>query len=392
MKKSECESDKGMEECERAAQEALDRELEQYLVIDFYENGPNKKITCNYERTEILPEGQTCEKQVLTAEEKQRLINLYVCNCPKTIQDAAGAQCGSGMNPFGDPYKTDSFALLDVVDRMSTDLCGEVNAAEKSYYPLYHAKLTFTAADGEKYVTTSDEYGKFTFDLDKGKTYTVKVEKEGYKTLETDFMAVEDINYNLRLVVDSGDSQQYGGFADITEVSGTQNLVKGWNLISLNVAPDRADYMASDLISDINSQGLFVTRVMRYRDGVWQVYRHEADDASDFRLKLGEGYVLKSDSKGEFSIRGKGLSSTVPVQLSTGWNLVGIPYSDSEYTAVGIIDAANVSHASVDTVSKWDSKWINVVKTEGIVYGHDFKVERNRAYFIRNTSAIYWEP
>ncbi|MFH1543732.1 MAG: hypothetical protein ABIE03_04315, partial [Patescibacteria group bacterium] len=387
MKKSECESDVGKTKCEQKAREALENELSKYLMT--YDG----TITCTADHSEVLPEGQICKERELTEQEKKEYTALYLCNCPPSTRDflkgILGFECSSGyLNPLDTSYaslKNDGISLRDY-------LVEKVSAQEKEYYPLYNAKLTFTATDGEKFVTRSDEYGKFTFDLDKGKKYTVNVEHDEYKTLETDFMAVEDINYNLKLVLESGDSQQYGGFADITEVSGTQKLARGWNLITLNIAPDKEDYMASDLLSDINSQGLFVSRVMRYRDGVWQVHRQGTDDANDFRLKLGEGYILKSDSKGEFTIRGKGLKSSVPVQLTTGWNLVGIPYSESEYTAVGIIDSANTANANVDTVSKWESRWINVVKTEGLVYGHDFKIENNRAYFIRNMKAIYWEP
>ncbi|MDD3647100.1 MAG: carboxypeptidase-like regulatory domain-containing protein, partial [Candidatus Dojkabacteria bacterium] len=259
-------------------------------------------------------------------------------------------------------------------------------------YPIEGAKLTFTDESGKEYATSTDSSGRFSIDLDTAKSYKMKVEKDGYKTLETDFEPVENVNYNLKIVLEAGDLQNYGGFANMEEVSVNYDMSKGWSLMSLNVVPDKEDYMASDLLSDMNSYGLFISRVMRFRDGRWDVYRIESPDANDFRLKLGEGYVVKSDKKGKFSIAGKGIGESVPVRLGAGWNLIGVPYSESEYTAVGLIDSTNESGAAVDTVTRWESKWVSVVKQEGLVYGNDFRINNQGAYFVRSTKAVYWEP
>ncbi|MBU0976329.1 carboxypeptidase-like regulatory domain-containing protein, partial [Patescibacteria group bacterium] len=273
----------------------------------------------------------------------------------------------------------------------SQDLVSPVQAQDQNY-PIEGASLTFTDESGKERKIETDANGLFSIDLDTTRKYKMRVEKEGYKTYETDFEPLENVNYNLKIILEAGDLQSYGGFSSMEEISVTHSISKGWNLMTLDVVPAKQDYMASDLLSDMNSYGLFISRIMRYRDGRWDVYRIESQDANDFRLKLGEGYVLKSDKKGEYTVDGKGVGESVPVRLGTGWNLIGIPYSESGYTAVGIIDSANGSGAAVDTVTKWESKWVNVVKEEGLVYGHDFKIDKQGAYFIRNLKAIYWEP
>ena len=200
------------------------------------------------------------------------------------------------------------------------------------------------------------------------------------------------MNYNLKIVLEAGDTQNYGGFADIKEISVSHYLQKGWNLINLAAVPDEDDYYASDLLDDINNQGGFVTRVMRFRNGRWDIYRMEGSVMDDFRLKLGEGYVVKADRKSTYVVKGKGFKESVPMRLGFGWNLIAIPYSEVQYTAVDVIDVANDNGAELDALSRWDGRWVSIIKEGGLVYGNDFDIENNRSYFVRNYKAAYWTP
>ncbi|MBU0975884.1 peptidoglycan DD-metalloendopeptidase family protein, partial [Patescibacteria group bacterium] len=255
-----------------------------------------------------------------------------------------------------------------------------ISDVQASNYSVSNATLTFAdRLNSLKVKTNSDELGNFSIDLPQD-VYTITVEKEGYKTFTETIEIEPGKNYNLQVILDSGNKQEYGGYATTEEDSTIYKLNTGWNVITLNTAPETDDYMASDLLGDISSDDAFVTRIMRYRGGKWEVYKYGDHEDNDFRLILGEGYILKANRGGQFELSGKSLDKPVPVKISTGWNLIGVPYSESEYTAVSLIDAANGSGESVDTITKWESKWVNVIKEEGLVYGHDFKIDNQAGY------------
>ncbi|MDD3647922.1 MAG: peptidoglycan DD-metalloendopeptidase family protein [Candidatus Dojkabacteria bacterium] len=268
------------------------------------------------------------------------------------------------------------------------------NVQAKNSSPVNGAKILFHFP-GNEYPETfqveTDENGYFSVDLPSN-LYEIEVKREGYKTLKETLLVEQGQSYNLQLILDTGDQQEYGGFSGIEDISVVHSLKKGWNLITLNAVPEKEDYLASDLIDDINKHDdVLVSRIMKFRNGYWQIYRISSND-NNFRLNLGEGYVLKAEKSTDFSISGKKANKPVPIKLSTGWNLVGIPYSEDSYTAISLIDSVNNTGGQLDTVTKWESQWVTVIKDEGLVYGHDFKINNQSGYFVRSRNLVYWTP
>ncbi|MDD3647921.1 MAG: D-alanyl-D-alanine carboxypeptidase family protein, partial [Candidatus Dojkabacteria bacterium] len=269
-------------------------------------------------------------------------------------------------------------------------LVSNVTASED--YPVSNAKLTFEDRLFEnKYTTYTDSSGNFDLDVP-ADIYTMTVEKDSFKTYKQTIELGSQKTYNVSVLLESGNQQEYGGFSNLEEIAVNFEVNRGWNLITLNVVPDQGDYYASDFLEDALATHSFITRIMCYKNGRWEIYQYGDNKNKDFRLILGEGYVLKSDKAGEFTINGTKVDKPVPVKISTGWNLVGIPYSENGYTAVGVIDSANSSGGQVDTVTKWESKWVNVIKEEGLVFGHDFRINNQAGYFIRSRNLVYWTP
>jgi len=99
----------------------------------------------------------------------------------------------------------------------------------------------------------------------------------------------------------------------------TIELDLGWNLISLPIEP--SDNQVSQVIGSI-TEG--IESVWGYMDGKWQVYIPDNESMSDLEvMESGRGYWIKTKEAG-LSIKMVGELKTDSINLTQGWNLVGI--------------------------------------------------------------------
>jgi hypothetical protein len=72
------------------------------------------------------------------------------------------------------------------------------------------------------------------------------------------------------------------------------------------------------------------------------------------------------------------------LELSTGWNLVGVVSPDTKYTAESLLDGIVGKGIGADTVARWQGgRYDDFIKEVGNVYGSDFKIFPEGGYFLR---------
>lgn len=77
----------------------------------------------------------------------------------------------------------------------------------------------------------------------------------------------------------------------------------------------------------------------------------------DFDLTFGKGYLVIADTDSTFQVSGYGIKSSIPVALSSGWNLVGIHGYTETYTASSLIDSIDtIEGLGADNVTYWPTK------------------------------------
>lgn len=163
-------------------------------------------------------------------------------------------------------------------------------------------------------------------------------------------------------------------------------LEPGWNLITLTAQPTE-QMTASNLISEIASQGGYATTVSTLVDGSWKSYVARGDKEFsnfDFVLEPGKAYFVKSIERSIFVFKGQRFDKPINLKLSSGWNTVGFPKTTKSYTASILIDTINVRQVLADALARFESGlWDTFVKKAKEEYGENFDIETSRGYILR---------
>ena len=118
-------------------------------------------------------------------------------------------------------------------------------------------------------------------------------------------------------------------------------------------------------------------------------------------LGLAGGLIIKKQSqtllnqleKPELGVRQVSASENEAVyELIKGWNLVAFTVKPVNFkTASGLIMDVAKKGGYVTVVSSWDGdKWIEFAQRGEDQFGHDFKIEHGKAYFLKNQKAVAW--
>jgi len=242
-----------------------------------------------------------------------------------------------------------------------------------------------SASSGNTEGTVINESGVYTVE---GVSTTVQNQFEIIVTDEDEGMLVkffEDTNSNGK----KDEGEEYISSEGInlkkTQDIMTYDLTEGWNLVSFPVVSDKVK-TASDLLVEIAGSNGYATHVATYRDGKWQLYsqRAEVSFSEYFNILPGVGYFIRVHKETTLNITGNKFEESVPLDLSIGWNLVGIVSPKTSYTADSLINKAVKSEVSADTVTKWVSgKYVNYIKEGDTAYGEDFMLFEKGGYFVR---------
>jgi murein DD-endopeptidase MepM/ murein hydrolase activator NlpD len=184
------------------------------------------------------------------------------------------------------------------------------------------------------------------------------------------------------------------------------NLNSGWNLINLPLVVynenDQEITMASQLAHHLNNlnilQDIHIVHLAKYENGRFEMYSTRTSEldngtefAEDFLLVPGQAlYLFNAIDTARVKLKGQKFDSEVSLQLSNGWNMVGIMATkQDQYTAEELLSELDNQAVAADSVSQFENGiYQTVIKPldENLLYGNDFNIVEKRGYFIRVNS------
>jgi len=190
----------------------------------------------------------------------------------------------------------------------------------------------------------------------------------------------------------------------------TYDLKEGINIVSFDFVPSYNKnniYYAKDLVEQTANRN--IEFIARYDAGRWaEGISCKGTDGcfgTDFPLTPGRGYVIRVSEDTKITIPGYDILDPVPVNYSTGWNLVGVHGYSKAYTAGSLIESINkVNGLTADNVSWWPTskgRYEGLQVTDGTTYGLDFPISPKNGYFVRISKfnppssecrSIIWHP
>jgi len=175
---------------------------------------------------------------------------------------------------------------------------------------------------------------------------------------------------------------------DCAATSSILSFTAGWNLLTLPLQPT-SPYKAQSLLDDINAEGGACTEIDRWLNGGWNAHIDELP-ANDFDIQMGEGYFIKCTQASDWSMEGGALESSIALDLVAGWNLIGIPYPESGYTAQSVLDDINAQGGACSEIDRWFiGGWDAHV--DGLPF-NDFDLLHDEGYFVKCTQASTFTP
>lgn len=223
---------------------------------------------------------------------------------------------------------------------------------------------------------------------------------EGFNTAELEIFSNNvTVNYYVDI---NGDGQKqpeeplidptnYGvSISKETEIF-THEFVKGWNLISMPFISTEIN-TARGLLEELWKQRIYGVQISKYSDGKWVNYvaRFNANSeveefGSNFNLIPGEAYFVRNLDSGVFILEGSAFTSSVPINLSNGWNLIGIQAPATNYSAESFLNMCTEQGAQCVNISRFrNQRYESYVSDEGTFFGNNFNIFNSEGYFILN--------
>lgn len=172
-------------------------------------------------------------------------------------------------------------------------------------------------------------------------------------------------------------------------------LNPGWNLVALEVLPAKP-LNASTFLQEIAKQGGYATTLSALENGAWKSFVVRGDktySGEDFPVTAGKAYFVKALKPSVLVYQGQELVAPIKLNLASGWNGVGVPYSEKPYQAADFIDTLNTKEAGSDTASRWESGlWDTFVKLQDQRYGENFMIEQGRGYLLKVAKGLEFSP
>jgi hypothetical protein len=186
-----------------------------------------------------------------------------------------------------------------------------------------------------------------------------------------------------------------GAYSDYSNVDSattyacqTLDIIPGWNLFNLPLQPI-TPYTAQSILDDINSQGGACSEIDNWSDSAW--YGHlDGGSFSNFDISNGTGYFVKCSQGSSWTIEGSAFTTGVALDLLSGWNLIGLPYPDTGYTAQSLLDDINSQGGACSEIDRWlNSGWDAHIDELPF---NDFDINPHAGYFIKCSQASSFTP
>lgn len=294
---------------------------------------------------------------------------------------------------------TSNYFLEQVSAAGSTDtqtvLCNQAKASPNNSQVVNRSLATAAvlgAETGSSKSQTITEPGRYKFNINGSELETDVVFSEG----KVELKAFKDTNNNGTRDSDEPylDSSSFN--YEKTDSALLYTFTSGWNIIAVPLVSTNSDNIrtASQLLSYWNKQNprLSLLSIARYRNGSFEVYTQREDAnsfAKDFSIVPGEGLlVFNKGLGGEAKFVGSSPEQSIPINVSNGWNLVGIAKSSSDKLTAGkLLSQMNQSKITATISSYLDSgNYRSVVLEDDTLFGTDYNLSPVKGYFIKVNS------
>ena len=177
-------------------------------------------------------------------------------------------------------------------------------------------------------------------------------------------------------------------------VSSVYSVQRGWNLLSLPLAPT-TPISASTLLAGLLTQtGGSYAEIDGFTNGAWtpsyfqEVRPTPLTGGSDYALALGQGYALYSDMSGTITFSGVPAAAQT-VSLARGWNLVGFPdaygsANPAHASAIvsGLLGQTGGNYSELDgfTGGAWTPSYFQEVRPTPLTGGSDYTLAPGLGY------------
>ncbi len=171
------------------------------------------------------------------------------------------------------------------------------------------------------------------------------------------------------------------GADEFTLLTVPMNTSTGWNLIALPLQP-ATSLTAQAMLDLINSQGGQCSEIDRWYFGGWNAHLNSKPTSNNFAIDLGKGYFVKCLASAAWTLEGYALTTSTPVNLQTGWNLIAVPYPTPYYNAQTLLDAIAAQGGQCSEVDRWYfGGWNAHLNSKPT--SNNFTIEPSKGYFLK---------
>lgn len=168
----------------------------------------------------------------------------------------------------------------------------------------------------------------------------------------------------------------------------THQLATGWNLLGLNLISDPIP-LAEEALDDIEAQNGNGTEVDEWLNGGWNAHVHNLP-FNNYSLELGKGYFVKSIVDSSWQRAGLPPSNPLPVPLSPGWNLIGLPKLPTTLTAEQLLDGIENQGGNCSEADRWQyGGWTGHIHNLPF---NNFTLRTDEGYFVKCSLASTYIP
>ncbi len=235
-------------------------------------------------------------------------------------------------------------------------------------------KSVYVKNTGETVLSVSSIFSTdAAFTVTSSTSFQVGIGDSALTTIRFTPEAPTSYSVNIKFVSNDPDT----GFLAVTgtgvKATVSNALTSGWNLFSIPLSPE--DSLASAVIGDDIAQFFLYS------------YYQSGGYFSSSRVVPGSGYWLGIETNTTVDVTGVPSADTVTVELNSGWNLLGTPYTKNHlkgsfyykrnFGAVGAsaavdsgwiqnayygYDKTSGAYSSSDTLKQWSGYWFSALK------------------------------
>jgi hypothetical protein len=265
------------------------------------------------------------------------------------------------------------------------------SSGSSSYFEDDLIENAYAQVESEIEVESISRSGRYRFFLDGDKIAERDISIDG-ENFEAKYF--QDINNNQ--VKDPSEPFLDGFDENITirllediDVVG-YDLDSGWNLIHLPLVNDDEDRIAraSDLLSYWEGQNTTIYHIAIYENGRFNMFTSREGDINydqDFELSPGQGmFVFNNGDRRQVTFPGRKLSEPLPLNLTSGWNLIGLASPSANYNSESLLNTINDDGINANILSRFDSGiYQSVVREDELIFGNNYNVIETEGYFLR---------